>query len=175
MDTPGVEATCQTWKKKTTTLCNCRLLKQTIQEVILVSLPLIERCQMQQCGLCEKGLLCASVRKKQMRISEPLHQVFPPIRAPLTVWHYCFDENGDFWWPEWLCQLYTAIISDGLVLISNTKRSPALFFLFCCHMANPCRHSQDPFSQPQNALHRRTKDTLSGFSFDTHGRKKYYN
>lgn len=50
VETPGVEATCQSWKKKTTSLCNCpRLLKQTIQQVILASLPLIERSQMQQC------------------------------------------------------------------------------------------------------------------------------
>lgn len=82
-----------------------------------------------------------------------------------------FDGQG------WLCQLHAAISSDGLVLISNTKRSPAPFFPFCCHMANPCRHSQDPFSQPQNVLHQRTKDTLSGCSIDTNGAKKkiYYN
>lgn len=49
VDTPGVEATCQSWKEKTTSLCNCPgRLKQTIQQVILASLLLIERSQTQR-------------------------------------------------------------------------------------------------------------------------------
>ena len=67
VDTPGVEATCQSWKKKTTSLCNCpRLLKQTIQQVILASLPLIERSQTRAVARRD---LCAALRCALRRTS----------------------------------------------------------------------------------------------------------